>query len=69
LTPGARLKFVLNKQGEIEIIGNRKGLHALAEICEGLSRSSEDDHYHLDEEFWGTEPGSTSAIVYCQEKL
>src|SRR5580693_2480765 len=48
LAEGAKLKFVLNASGEIEILGNRKGLSALAAICSGLSESSKDDHYHLD---------------------
>jgi hypothetical protein len=64
---GAKLKFVLSARGEVEILGNRKGLSALAAICSGLSESALDDHYHLDERFWGTEPGSVSAIIYRVE--
>jgi hypothetical protein len=60
---GAKLKFLLNAGGEVEIIGNRKGLGVLAAICSGLSESAEDDHYHLDEQFWGTETGSIPAII------
>jgi hypothetical protein len=32
LLEGARLKLVLNARGEVEILGNRKGLSALAAI-------------------------------------
>ena len=58
LAEGAKLKFALNASGEIEILGNRKGLSALAAICSGLSESAKDDHHHWDEQFWGTEFGS-----------
>ena len=64
LAEGEKLKFVMNTNGELEIIGNRNGLKALAAICSGLGESTIDDHYHLDEQFWGTEPGSVPAIVY-----
>ncbi len=40
---GGKLKFVLGKQGDLEIHGNRTGLKALAAICSGLSES--DDAY------------------------
>jgi hypothetical protein len=68
---GSKLKFVFNKKGELEILGNRPGLKALASICIGLSESGEGDcnHYHLDEHFWGTEPGSVPTIVYRDDKL
>ena len=69
LAAGSKLKFVLNENGELEILGNRLGLKALAAICSGLSDSTEDDHYHLDEHFWGTEPGSIPAVVYRHDKL
>jgi hypothetical protein len=35
LAEGAKLKFLLNASGEIEILGNRKGLSALVAICSG----------------------------------
>jgi hypothetical protein len=69
LAEGAKLKFVLNARGEIEILGNRKGLSALAAICSGLSESTKDDHYHLDEQFWRTEFGSVPAIIYRVDEL
>jgi hypothetical protein len=69
LIEGAKLKFVLNAQNEVEILGNRKGLSALAAICSGLSESTKDDHYHLDEQFWGTEPGSVPATIYRIDEL
>jgi hypothetical protein len=69
LAEGAKLNFVLNQGGEIEIIGNRKGLGALAAICSGLSESAKDDHYHLDEQFWRTEPGSVPATIYRVDEL
>ncbi len=67
LAKGSKLKFVLNKEGELEVFGNRAGLKALAAICSGLSESTADDHYHLDEHFWGTEAGSVPVIIYRQE--
>jgi hypothetical protein len=69
LVKGAKLKFVLNARNELEILGNRKGLGALAAICSGLSESVQDDHYHLDEQFWHTEPGSVPATIYCIDEL
>ena len=69
LVEGAKLKFVLNARNELEILGNRKGLGALAAICSGLSESAKDDHYHLDEQFWGTEPGSVPATIYRIDEL
>jgi len=69
LVEGAKLKFVLNSRGEVEIHGNRKGLSALAAVCSGLSESEKDDHYHLDEQFWGTEPGSIPTIIYRIDDL
>jgi hypothetical protein len=69
LAEGAKLKFSLNPNGEIEILGNRKGLFALSAICLGLSESTKDDHYHLDEQFWHTESGSVPAIVYRIDEL
>jgi hypothetical protein len=59
----------LNAGGEIEILGNRKGLVALSAICLGLSESTKDDHYHLDEQFWRTESGSVPATIYCVDEL
>jgi hypothetical protein len=69
LAEGAKLKFVLNPSGELEILGNRKGLIALSAICLGLSESAKDDHYHLDEQFWRTESGSIPAIIYRIDEL
>jgi hypothetical protein len=69
LAAGSKLKFVLNEKGELEILGNRLGLRALAAICSGLSEAAEDDHYHLDEHFWGTEPGSIPVVVYRSDSL
>lgn len=69
LAPGSKLKFVLNEKGELRILGNRLGLKALAAICSGLSESAENDHFHLDEHFWGTEPGSIPTVVYLHENL
>jgi len=76
LTPGARLQITLQERSgmrEVEIEGNRKGLLALAAICSGLAELSPEqlltpaNHYHLDEDFWGTEKGSIPLIVYCRE--
>jgi hypothetical protein len=69
LAPDSKLKFVLNEKGELIISGNRLGLRALAAICSGLSEAMEDDHYHLDEHFWGTEPGSIPAVVLRSDSL
>jgi hypothetical protein len=69
LAVGSKLKFVLNEKGEVAILGNRLGLRALAAICSGLSEATEEDHYHLDEHFWGTEPGSIPAVIYRSDSL
>lgn len=69
LAAGSKLKFILNEKGELIISGNRLGLRALAAICSGLSEATEDDHYHLDEHFWGTEPGSIPAVVCRSDSL
>lgn len=69
LASGSKLKFVLNEKGELRILGNRLGLKALAAICSGLSESAENNHYHLDEHFWGTELGSIPTAVCLQENL
>lgn len=69
LVEGAKLKFVLNARNEVQIFGNRKGLSVLAAICSGLSESAKDDHYHLDEQFWRTEPGSVAVIIYRIDEL
>jgi hypothetical protein len=58
---------------EVEIEGNRKDLLALAAICSGLAELypaqllTPANHYHLDEDFWGTEKGSIPLIVYRRE--
>jgi len=73
---GARLQVALKERGgtpEVEILGNRAGLKALAAICSGLAELTAEqlltpgNHYHLDECFWGTEKGSVPLIVYCHE--
>ena len=68
---GAKLRVGMSKKGEIEITGNRLGLMALSNICAALSNSvgQAGNHYHLMdiEEFWGTEPGSISVIIYGEE--
>jgi hypothetical protein len=69
LAEGAKLKFVLNARGEVEILGNRKGLSALAAICSSLTESVKDDHYHLDDQLWGTAPGSVPGIINRFEEL
>jgi hypothetical protein len=69
----AHLKVRLNESRgiDIEIIGNRDGLRALAAICSGLADLSDEqlntpaNHYHLDESFWGTEKESVPLTVYC----
>src|SRR6266404_6886531 len=59
---------------EVEILGNRKGLRALAAICSGLAELTSEqlltpaNHYHLDEDFWGTEKGSMPLIVCVTDK-
>ncbi len=77
LASGARLRIDLKERSgerEVEIVGNRKGLLALAAICSGLAALSPEDlltpanHYHLDENFWGTEKGSIPLIVLCSEQ-
>jgi hypothetical protein len=76
LRPGARLQVTLKEGGgvsEVEIVGNRAGLQALAAICSGLAELTPEqlltpaNHYHLDEYFWGTEKGSVPLIVCCHE--
>ena len=69
LVAGAKLKFAMNDRGVLDIVGNRLGLKALAEICSGLAESAADDHYHLDENFWGTEQGSVAVVIYRSDKL
>jgi hypothetical protein len=71
----ARLKISLNQARgtEIEILGNRDGLRALAAICTGLADLTDDqlltpaNHFHLDQSFWGAEKGSVPMTVYCLE--
>ena len=68
---GAKLKVRMTAKGEVEITGNRLGLISLAKICAALSESVGEagNHYHLMdiEEFWGTEPGSISLIIYGED--
>ena len=75
-TQGARLQVILSEGdgcGTVEITGNPLGLKALAAICSGLAELTAEElltpanHYHLDEDFWGTEKGSIPLIVYCHE--
>ncbi|SRR6266478_6210912 len=77
LAQGARLLIILKERSdarEVQIVGNRKGLLALAAICSGLAELTPEqlltpaNHYHLDEDFWGTEKGSIPLIVLCSEK-
>src|SRR5437773_8039436 len=74
--PGARLQVTLSERDgwhTVGIAGNRLGLRALAAICSGLSDLTTEElltpanHYHLSEEFWGTEKGSVDLIVRCTE--
>lgn len=74
---GARLRVSLSERGgerELEIEGSRKGLIALAAICSALAELTSEqlltpaNHYHLDEDFWGTEKGSVPLIVWCREE-
>lgn len=76
LSQGARLRVILKDLSyarEVEIVGNRKGLLALAAICSGLAQLTPEqlltpaNHYHLDEYFWGTEKGSVPMTVLCRE--
>ena len=76
LASGARLRISLEERSgerEVRIMGNRKGLLALAAICSGLAELSPEqlltaaNHYHLDEDFWGTEKGSIPLEVLCTE--
>ena len=73
LLPGARLSVNLNARGEIEVVGNRKGLRALGTICGELADLTPEEletpanHYHLDEDFWGTEKGSIPLTIRCRE--
>jgi hypothetical protein len=74
---GSRLKVTLKQardgSAEVDIIGNRAGLRALAAICAGLSELTNEqlltpaNHCHLDEWFWRTETGSVPLTVYCLE--
>ena len=74
LAAGARLSVTANDRGEVAILGNRAGLRALAAICTGLADLSDEDlrtpanHYHLDEDFWGTEKGSVPLTLHCREE-
>jgi len=75
--PGARLQVTLSERDgwhTVGIAGNRLGLRALAAICSGLADLTTEElltaanHYHLSEEFWGTEKGSIDLIVRCTEE-
>jgi hypothetical protein len=75
--PGARLRVTLKQardgSQELDIIGNRTGLRALAAVCSGLAYLDDKqiqtpaNHYHLDEIFWGTDKGSVPTTIYCVE--
>jgi len=68
---GAKLKIMISKKREVEIVGNRPGLEALSNISAALSKSVGDpgNHYHFmdNEGFWGTEPGSISLVIYGED--
>jgi hypothetical protein len=73
---GSRLHVILgDRDGRrtVEITGNQLGLKSLAAICSGLAELTPEElltpanHYHLDEDFWGTEKGSVPMVVYCRE--
>ena len=74
--PGARMRVILKERSgtrEVVIEGNRRGLKALAAICSGLAALTAEqlltpaNHYHLDEDFWGTEKGSVPIVICCSE--
>lgn len=64
-----KLKVVRLASGEIEIIGNRAGLLDLAEVCEKLSRLTDEEaataanHYHIADYMNNAEEGSLELIV------
>jgi len=73
---GARLQVTISERDgwrTVGIAGNRLGLRALAAICSGLAELTTEElltaanHYHLEEELWGTEKGSVDLIVRCTE--
>jgi hypothetical protein len=73
---GARLQVILSERDgwrTVEITGNPLGLKALAAVCSGLAEltaeelSTPANHYHLDEDFWGTQKGSIPLVVYCHD--
>jgi hypothetical protein len=73
---GARLQVILSERGgwrTVAITGNPLGLKALAAIRSGLAELTAEElltpanHYHLDEDLWGTEEGSVPLVVHCHE--
>lgn len=70
-----KLKIVRLDSGEIELIGNRAGLHDLAEICRGLSELSDEDaktaanHYHIADYMNNAEEGSLQLIILFDPNL
>jgi hypothetical protein len=64
-----KLKVVRLASGEIEIIGNRAGLLDLAEVCQKLSRLTDEEattaanHYHIADYMNNAEEGSLELIV------
>lgn len=68
--------MVNNKNGEIEITGNRAGLKFLGEICFGLSKLTDEEaktaanHYHLQEGMdTASQPGSIPMLVTLNIKM
>ncbi len=66
---------IIYKDGEIEIIGNRKGLKDLADICVALSELSDEEaktaanHYHLADYMNNLEEGSVPTTVLFKPDL
>jgi hypothetical protein len=68
--------MVSYNDGKIEIMGNRRGLKFLGEVCLGLSELSDEEaktaanHYHFEEGLdTSTEAGSIPMIVTLNLKL
>ena len=73
LDGGARLSVTVHEREGITIAGNRLGLRALASICAGLADLGSEElrtpanHYHLDQDFWGTEKGSVPLTIHRRD--
>ncbi len=67
--------FIYVKNGEIEIVGNKRGLVGLAEVCVRLSELTEDEaktpanHYHYADYMNNAEEGSVPLIIRYDPKL